>query len=87
MNNLEKSHTEIEATHEPSGGTMTVKFSFDVTKNKYDYYRGRDCIKKLREKLKDRAMEIINYQEKEMILLTDKENKSHEKQKVCHICK
>ena len=87
MNNLEKSYTEIEATHEPSGGAMTVKFSFDVTKNKYDYYRERDCIKKLCEKLKDRAMEIINYQEKEMILLTDKENESHEKQKVCHICK
>ena len=29
----------------------------------------------------------INYEEKEMILLNDKENKSHEKQKICHICK
>ena len=32
-------------------------------------------------------MKIINYEEKEIILLTDKETKSHEKQKVCHICK
>ena len=32
-------------------------------------------------------MEIINYEEKEMIQLTDEENKSYEKQKVCHICK
>ena len=32
-------------------------------------------------------MEIINYKEKEMIPLTDKENKSFEKQNVCHICK
>ena len=28
-----------------------------------------------------------NYEEKEMIPLTDKENKSYEKQKVCYICK
>ena len=27
------------------------------------------------------------YEEKEMILLTDKENKSYEQQKVCYICK
>ena len=32
-------------------------------------------------------MEIINYEEKEMISLTDEGNKSYEKQKVCHICK
>ena len=31
-------------------------------------------------------MEIINYEEKEMIPLTDKENKSYEEQKVCHVC-
>ena len=37
--------------------------------------------------LRDHAMKIINYEEKEMIPLTDKENKSHEKQKVCYICK
>ena len=32
-------------------------------------------------------MKIINYEEKEMIWLTYKENKSYEKQKVCYICK
>ena len=32
-------------------------------------------------------MEIINFEEKEMIPLTNKEIKSYEKQKVCHICK
>ena len=31
-------------------------------------------------------MEIINIEEKEMISLTNKEIKSYEKQKVCHIC-
>ena len=31
-------------------------------------------------------MKIINYEEKEMILLTDDENKSYEEQEACHIC-
>ena len=33
------------------------------------------------------AVKIINYEEKEMIPLTDKENKSYEKQNVCYIFK
>ena len=37
--------------------------------------------------LKEHPMKIINYEEKEMISLVDKENKSYEKQKVCYICK
>ena len=32
-------------------------------------------------------MEIINFKEKEMIPLTDKETKPYEEEKVCHICK
>ena len=37
--------------------------------------------------LRDHAMKIINYEEKQMIPLTDKENKSYEKQKVCYVFK
>ena len=29
---------------------------------------------------------MINFKKKEMISLTNKETKSYEKQKVCHIC-
>ena len=32
-------------------------------------------------------MEIINYEGKEMMPLKDDENRSYERQKVCHICK
>ena len=32
-------------------------------------------------------MKIINYEEKEMIPLTDKENRSYEMQKICYIYK
>ena len=37
--------------------------------------------------LKRLCNEKNNYEEKEMIPLTDKENKSYEMQKVCYICK
>ena len=51
-----------------------------------NYYRGKDCIEKLCKKLKERAMKIINYEEKEMIPLTYEENKSYKEQEACHIC-
>ena len=41
----------------------------------------------LSKKLKDHALKIINYKEKEMIQLTDGENKFYEEQEVCYIFK
>ena len=66
---------------------MFTKCSFDDEKNKLDDYRGKDCIDILCKKLKECAMKIINYKEKEMILLTKEERKSYEEQEACHICK
>ena len=60
---------------------------FDATKNKLDCYKGEDCMEKFCKDVRNHAMKIINYEEKEMIPLTDKETKSYEKQKVCYICK
>ena len=38
--------------------------------------------------LREHAMKIINYEKKkEMIQLTDEENKSFEEQNICYICK
>ena len=87
QNNFEKSYTERKAKHEPSGWEMTMKCSFDATKNKYDYYRKRDCIKKLCKNLRDCTMKINNYEEKEMTPLTDEESRSYEMQRTCHLCK
>ena len=44
-------------------------------------------MERCRKDLREHAMKIINLEGKEMILLTDKENKFYEKQKVCYICK
>ena len=71
----------------PSGYSLFTNCSFDSTKNKPDCYRGIDCIERFCKDLRDHSMKIINYKEKEMVPLTNKENKSYEKQKICYICK
>ena len=38
--------------------------SFDDTKNKHYFYRGKDCIEKFCKDLKELGMEIINFKKK-----------------------
>ena len=86
-NNPEKlSKTKIKK-HTPSGYSLFTYFSFDTAKNKLDYYGGKNCMKNFCLGLRKHATKIINYEKKEMILLTKKEEKKHNKQKVCYICK
>ena len=73
--------------HKPSGYAWYSICSFDDTKNRRYFYRGKDFVEKFCKDLKELRMEIINFAEKEMMPLTNKEIKSYEKQKVCHICK
>ena len=87
QNNPEKSYTEKKIMHKSSGYSLFTNCSFDETKNKLDCYRGEDCMEKFCKDLIDHAIKIINYEEKEMIQLTDKEIKSYEKRKVYYICK
>ena len=66
---------------------MFTNCSFHETKNKLDCYKGEDSMERFWKDLRDHAIKIVNYEEKEMIPLSDKETKSYEKQKVCYICK
>ena len=61
--------------------------SINSTINILDCYRGKDCIESFRKNLKDHATKQSTMKKKEMIPLTDEENKSYEKQKKCYICK
>ena len=86
-NNLEESsRTEINK-HIPSGYSLFTHCSFVKTKNKLHHYRGDNCIEKICKGLKGHATKIINYEKKDIIPLTKKEEKHHNKQKVCYICK
>ena len=87
QNNPENSYTEKKVEHKPSGYAWCSICSFDETKNRRYFHREKDCIEKSCKDLKELGTEIINFEEKEMIPLTNKEIKSYEKQKVCHIRK
>ena len=86
-NNPEKSSTAEINKHTPSGYSLFTHCSFDEAKNKLDYYRGEDCMKKFCKDLREHATKIINYEKKDMIPLTKKEEENHNNQKVCYICK
>ena len=57
---------------------MFTNCLFDAAKNKLDCYRGKDCVERFCEDLREHAKVIVNYEKKkEMIPLTDKEKKSY----------
>ena len=60
---------------------------FKSLENKHDVYRGKDCIKKVCEFLREHAMKIINISKKKMKLLTKEQQESYETAKTCYICK
>ena len=84
-NNPEESSTTEINKHTPSGYSLFTHCSFDKTKNKLDYYRGEDCMKKICLSLREHK--IINYEKKKMMPLTKKDEENHNKQKICYICK
>ena len=86
-NNPEESSTTEMNKHTPSGYSLFTHCSFDKTKNKLDYYRGDNCMKKFCKDLREHATKIINYEKKGMIPLTKKEEENHNKQKVPYTCK
>ena len=82
-----KSSTTKINKHTPSGYSLFTNCSFDTTKKNLDYYRGKSCMKNFCLDLREHATKIKDYEKKERIPLTDKENKLYEKQNVCYICK
>ena len=75
----------------PTKDNNVIKYnhhcSFDKSKSKLNYYRGEDCMTKFCKDLREHATKIINYDKKDMIPLTRKEEKNHNNQKVCNLIK
>ena len=83
-NNPEKLSTTKINKHTPSGYSLFTQCSFDTTKNKLDYYRGKKffCLD-----LGEHLIKIINYEKKEMIPLTKQEKRANRTSRRCYICK
>ena len=62
--NPEKSSTTKINKHTTSGYSLFTHCSFDTTKNKFDYYRGKNCMKNVSLDLREHATKIINYEKK-----------------------
>ena len=87
INNPNESSTTKINKYAPSGYSIFTHCSFDNSKNKLNYYRGKDCMKKFSKDLKEHVSKIINYEKKKMIPLTTEEKIYHNKQKIYYICK
>ena len=61
-NNFEESSTTEINKHTPSGYSSFTHCSFDKTKNKFDYYRGDNCMEKFCKDLRENATKKINYE-------------------------
>ena len=75
-NPKESSTTEINK-HVPSGYSIFTHCSFNESKNKLNYYRGKDCMKKFSKDLREHTSKIISYENKKMIPLTTEEKIYH----------
>ena len=63
-NNPENSFTTKICKHIPSGYSMSTILSFKSMKNKHDVHRGKDCMKKFCEFLRERVRKISNFKKK-----------------------
>ena len=73
INNPNESSAIKINKHTPSGCSIFTSCSFDESKNKLNYYGGKDCMKKFFKDLKEHATKIINYEKKKIIPLTIEE--------------
>ena len=87
INNPNGSSTTKINKHTPSGYSIFTSCSFDESKNKLNYYRGKDCMKKFCKDLKEHATRIINYEKKKIIPLTKEEKINYNDQQICYISK
>ena len=87
INNPNESSTTKINKHTPSGYSIFTSCSFDESRNKLNYYRGKDCMKKFCKDLKEHAARIINYEKKKIIPLTKEEKINYNDQQICYICK
>ena len=66
--NPENSSTAKLSEYIPSGFSISTISSFRSIENKHDVYRGKDCMTKFCEFLREHAMKIINFKKKKKII-------------------
>ena len=73
--NPKNSSTTKVGKHIPSRFSMSAMSSFKSIGNKHDVYRGKDCMEKFCESLREHKIEIIYFKTKKLKLLTNEQQK------------
>ena len=87
FNNPKNSFTTKVGEYIPSGFSVSTILSFKSRENKHDVYRGKDCMKKFCESLREHATKIINFKKNKTKSLAKEQQESYENAKICYICK
>ena len=66
---------------------MSSMSPFRSIENKHDLYRGKDCMKKFCDFLREHAMKINNFKKKKLKSLTKEQQESYENAKIYYISK
>ena len=72
----ENSFTTKVGEYIPSDFSMFKLLSFKSIKIQRDIYRGKDCMKKFLESLREHAMKLINFKKNKMKLLRKEQQES-----------
>ena len=64
---------------------MSTISSLKSIENEHNLYRGKDCMKKFCESLREPAMKVINLKKQKMKSLTKEEQLSFENAKLCYL--
>ena len=86
-NKPEKSSATKINKHSAPGYLLFTHCLFDTTKNKLDFYRGKNCMKNFCLDLREHTTKIINYEKKKMTPLTKEEKRYRSTSRRCYICK
>ena len=81
-NNTENSSATKIGEHIPCGYSMSTIWAFDHIENKRTLHCEKYCMKKFGESLREHAKNIIDFEKKKMLPLTEEELKSHQDVKV-----
>ena len=63
---------------------MSTILPFRKIQNKHNVYKGKDCMEKFCESLREHAMKINSFKKKKMKLLTKEHQESYKNAKICY---
>ena len=86
-NDPDKSSTRGINVHKPSGWCMNSKFAYGLGIDRFQQYRGKDCVSTFSERIMEETRRLYkSAPQKPMDELTKKQKGEHNNAKKCNIC-